>query len=93
MAEEAIADAFEYSDHSDWRADNPDGDLQDDTKETLETSKLEVEEALDEIPKRMRPRFRTHTQNITVSARAIADRNTFGHPLPAGKAKHRREGS
>ena len=25
------------------------------------------------------PRLRTHNQNITVAARAMADRNTFGH--------------
>jgi sugar fermentation stimulation protein A len=25
------------------------------------------------------PRFKTHNQNMTVAARAIADRNTLGH--------------
>ena len=33
----------------------------------------------EQAAKQIHARFRTHNQNMTVAARAIADRNTLGH--------------
>ncbi|MCV2864846.1 hypothetical protein OE647_08870 [Defluviimonas sp. WL0075] len=46
----AAAAAFEYNDYTEWLEENPEGTVDQYTRETIETTKLVIDEVLDELP-------------------------------------------